>query len=93
MPRIHDLPLPVELYFFGAHWKALGLTFLCVETQLEWHPLLSDVCLNCLAKYLVGTIFQNTWSCSVQSRRGSASFGANFLSLSEQAICLKGLYL
>ena len=60
MPRKHDLPLRVELYFFGVRWTALGLTFLCVETQLERHPLLSDACLNCLAKCLVGTHFQNT---------------------------------
>jgi len=33
------------------------------------------------------------WAQSVWTRHGSVSFGANFLSLSEQAICLKGLYL
>jgi len=69
------------------------LTFWCVETKLERHPLLSDVCSNYLAKYLVGTHFQNTWAQSVRNRRDSASFEANFLSLSEQAICLKDLYL
>ena len=87
------LPLRVELYFFGAHWRACGLTFWCVETKLEWHPLLSDVCSNYLAKYLIGTHFQNMWAQSVRNRHDSASFKANFLSLSEQAICLKDLYL
>jgi hypothetical protein len=74
-------------------FRAFGLTFLCVETKLERHPLLNDVCSNYLAKYLVGTHFQNTWAQSVRNRRDSASFEANFLSLSEQAICLKDLYL
>ena len=64
-----------------------------VKTKLERHPLLSDVCSNYLAKYLVGTHFQNTWAQSVRNRRDSVSFEANFLSLSEQAICLKDLYL
>ena len=75
------LPLCVELYFFGARWRACGLTFWCVETKLEWHPLLSDVCSNYLAKYLVGTHFQNTWAQSVRNRHDSASFEANFLSI------------
>ena len=88
------IPLRVELSFFGARWTALCLTFLCVvETKLERNPLIIDVCSNCLAKYLVGTHFQNTWAQSVRNRRDNASFEANFLSLSEQAICLKDLYL
>lgn len=79
---------------FGARWTALDLTFLCVETKLERNPRLIDVCSNCLAKYLVGAHFQNTWAQSVRNRRDSASFEAIFLSLSEQAICLfKDLYL
>ena len=92
--RLYQLPLREELYFFGARWTTLGLTFLCFETKLERNPPLIDVCSNCLAKYLVRTHFQNTWTQSVRNRRDSASFETTFLSLSVQAICLiKDLYL